>query len=340
MYICVLTSTPDDDDIPYDPSPYMKGYKWKQYLVAPTNVEKQIKALMDEGVDVFVNLCDGTPDDALSGIALVHALEKYNAAFTGADSKFFDPTRDEMKNAAHRVKVPTPNWTFVNRVEDADKVIKKLKFPMLVKPPHGYASVGIRRNSRVETPEQLREQLKLAIEEFGRVLIEEFIEGREFTCLVAENPDDIDNPVSVKPVEFIFPDGESFKHYDMKWVDYEKMSVAAVKDAKIEKVLREQTIRVFKELGGNGYARCDYRMDANGDIYMLEINPNCGIFYPPHEPGSADFSLMNDKQLNHTKFMKLIIRSAQRRQTRIAAERIIRRQRRKQRELEKQLAFS
>ena len=340
MYICVLTSTPDDDDIPYDPSPYMKGYKWKQYLVAPTNVEKQIKALMDEGVDVFVNLCDGTPDDALSGIALVHALEKYNAAFTGADSKFFDPTRDEMKNAARRVKVPTPNWTFVNRVEDADKVIKKLKFPMLVKPPHGYASVGIRRNSRVETPEQLREQLKLAIEEFGRVLIEEFIEGREFTCLVAENPDDIDNPVSVKPVEFIFPDGESFKHYDMKWVDYEKMSVAAVKDAKIEKVLREQTIRVFKELGGNGYARCDYRMDANGDIYMLEINPNCGIFYPPHEPGSADFSLMNDKQLNHTKFMKLIIRSAQRRQTRIAAERIIRRQRRKQRELEKQLAFS
>lgn len=340
MYICVLTSTPDDDDIPYDPSPYMKGYKWKQYLVAPTNVEKQIKTLRDEGVDVFVNLCDGTPDDALSGIALVHALEKYNAAFTGADSKFFDPTRDEMKNAARRVKVPTPNWTFVNRVEDADKVIKKLKFPMLVKPPHGYASVGIRRNSRVETPEQLREQLKLAIEEFGRVLIEEFIEGREFTCLVAENPDDVDNPVSIKPVEFIFPDGESFKHYDMKWVDYEKMSVAPVKDAKIEKVLREQTIRVFKELGGNGYARCDYRMDANGDIYMLEINPNCGIFYPPHEPGSADFSLMNDKQLNHTKFMKLIIRSAQRRQTRIAAERIIRRQRRKQRELEKQLAFS
>src|SRR5690606_10368907 len=140
--------------------------------------------------------------------------------------------------------------------------------------------------------------------------------------------------------EFIFPDGESFKHYDMKWVDYAKMSVAPVKDAKIEKVLREQTMRVFKELGGNGYARCDYRMDANGDIYMLEINPNCGIFYPPNEPGSADFSLMNDKQMNHTKFMKLIIRSAQRRQTRIAAERIIRRQRRKQRELEKQLAFN
>ena len=35
-------------------------------------------------------------------------------------------------------------------------------------------------------------------------------------------------------------------------------------------------------------------MDATGTIYMLEINPNCGIFYPPTDPGSADFSLMND----------------------------------------------
>ncbi len=329
MYICVLTSTPDDDDVPYDPSPYMNGYRWKQYHVEPTNVEKQIKALMDEGVDVFVNLCDGTPDDALSGIALVHALEKHNAAFTGADSKFFDPTRDEMKNAAKRVSVPTPNWVFVNRMEDAEKVVKRLKFPMLVKPPHGYASVGIRRKSRVENIEQLREQIAADVEEFGRALIEEFIEGREFTCLIAEDPDHAGKPITVKPVEFIFPDGESFKHYDMKWVEYAKMSVAAVTDPKIEKTLREQTMRVFKELGGNGYARCDYRMDANGDIYMLEINPNCGIFYPPHEPGSADFSLMNDKEINHTKFMKLIIRSGQRRQTRMAAEKIIKRQRRK-----------
>ncbi|MCQ3937884.1 MAG: D-alanine--D-alanine ligase [Chloroflexi bacterium] len=329
MYICILTSTPDENDVPYDPSPYMKGYRWKQHHVEPVNVEKQIKSLMDEGVDVFVNLCDGTPDDALSGIALVKALEKYNAAFTGADSKFFDPTRDEMKNAAKRVSVPTPNWIFVHRAEDAEKVVKRLKFPMLVKPPHGYASVGIRRNSRVETIEQLREQLKLEINEFGRALVEEFIEGREFTCLIAENAANPEKPFTFTPVEFIFPDGESFKHYEMKWVDYEKMSVAVVDDPRIDKTLREQTVRVFKELGGNGYARCDYRMDAAGTIHMLEINPNCGIFYPPHEPGSADFSLLNDPTTNHARFMKLIIRNAQFRQTRVAAERIIKRQQRK-----------
>jgi D-alanine-D-alanine ligase len=339
MYICVLTSVPEENDVPYDPSPYMNGYRWKQHLVEPKDVEKQIRDLLDEGVETFVNLCDGTPDDALSGIALVNALEKYNAAFTGADSKFFDPTRDEMKNAARRVSVPTPNWMFVNRVEDAEKVAKRLKFPMLVKPPHGYASVGIRRSSRVESIEQLREQLTIEINEFGRALIEEFIEGREFTCLIAENPDDPKKPLTFTPVEFIFPEGESFKHYEMKWVDYEKMSVAVVDDPKVEKTLRLQTTRVFKELSGNGYARCDYRMDASGVIHMLEINPNCGIFYPPSEPGSADFSLLNDRT-NHTKFMKLIIRNAQMRQTRIAAEKIIKRQTRKRAIEVKQMAYS
>ncbi|CAG1016944.1 D-alanine--D-alanine ligase [Anaerolineales bacterium] len=339
MYICVLTSYPDENDVPYDPSAYMNGYRWKQHFVGPVDVEKQIRDLMAEGVDVFINLCDGTPDDALSGIALVHALEKYNAAFTGADSKFFDPTRDEMKNAARRVSVPTPNWVFVNRVEDAEKVAKRLKFPMLVKPPHGYASVGIRRNSRVENIEQLREQMRVEIDEFGRALIEEFIEGREFTCLIAENPDDPKNPLTFTPVEFIFPTGESFKHYDMKWVDYERMSVAVVSEPKIQKTLRQQTMRVFKELGGNGYARCDYRMDASGTIHMLEINPNCGIFYAPHEPGSADFSLLNDPT-DHKKFMKLIIRSGQNRQARIAAEKAVKRQPRKRAIELEQMAYS
>jgi len=340
MYICVLTSLPDENDSPYDPSPYMNGYRWKQHMVQPSDVELQIKNLMDEGVDTFINLCDGTPDDALSGIALVHALEKFNAAFTGADAKFFDPTRDEMKKAAQRVSVPTPNWIFVNRVEDAEKVARRLNFPMLVKPPHGYASIGIRRASRVENIEQLREQLKIEIQEYGRALIEEFIEGREFTCLIAENPEDPKKPLTFTPVEFIFPDGESFKHYDMKWVDYEKMSVAIVDDPRIEKTLRDQTKRVFKELGGNGYARCDYRINADGDIHMLEINPNCGIFYAPHEPGSADFSLINDPTTDHTKFMKLIIKNAQMRKTRISGERIVKRQTRKRPVKVEQMAYS
>ena len=319
MYICVLTSLPDENDPPYDPSPHMNGFKWKHHLVHPNHVERQIRALMDEGVDVFVNLCDGTPDDPLSGIGLVKVMEKLGAAFTGADSNFFDPTRQEMKTAARKAGVPAPGSVFIDNVEEVDKALRRLKFPMLIKPPHGYASIGITRASRVENADQLKVQVEAAIQEFGRALVEEFIEGREFTCLVAQNPDAPARPHTFKPVEFIFPDGETFKHYDMKWVEYERMSVAAVSDPRIEKTLREQNLGMFNVLNGNGYARCDYRMDATGTIYMLEINPNCGIFYPPSEPGSADFSLMNDP-INHQKFLKLIVRSALKRQAECRAK--------------------
>jgi D-alanine-D-alanine ligase len=330
MYLCVLSSIPDANDVPYDPSPHMNGYKWKHYQVNPKHVEKQLRDLLNEGVDVFFNLCDGTADDALSGIGLVQVMEKLGVAFTGADSAFFDPSRQEMKAYAKKSNVPVPNWVMVDRIEDVERVAKRLRFPVLVKPPHGYASIGIRRDSRCENLEQLKVQTKREIEEFGRALLEEFIEGREFTCLIAENPDDPNEPISFKPVEFIFPEGESFKHYNMKWVEYEKMSVAPVSDPRIEKVLREQTTRLFKAMNGNGYARCDFRMDASGTIYMLEINPNCGIFYAPNEPGSADFTLIHDPVYNHQKFLKLIIRSAKNRQDNLLASRRTKRQVKKQ----------
>ena len=321
MYLCALTSIPDPNDVPYDPSPHMNGFKWKEHQVSPKNVEKQLRELASEGVDIFFNLCDGTPDDAVSGLGMIQTMEKLGLAFTGADSNFFDPSRQEMKAYAKKSNVPIPNWVMVDRVEDVERVSKRLRFPVLVKPPHGYASVGITRESRCENLDQLKVQTEKEIEQFGRALLEEFIEGREFTCLIAENPDDETKPITFKPVEFIFPKGESFKHYNMKWVEYEQMSVAPIKDPKIEKTLRDQTSRLFKTMDGNGYARCDYRMAADGTIYMLEINPNCGIFYAPTEPGSADFCLIHDPVWNHHKFLKLIIRSAQKRQMNLLAAR-------------------
>jgi len=332
MYLCVLSSIPDDpNDKPYDPSYHMNGFKWKHHRVNPVNVEKQIRDLINEGVDVFFNLCDGTPDDALSGVGLVQLMEKMGVAFTGADSKFFDPSRQEMKTYAKKANVPAPNWVMLDRAEDVERAAKKLRFPVLVKPPHGYASVGITRKSRCENIEQLKEQVEIEIKLFGRALLEEFIEGREFTCLIAENPDDAKKPITFTPVEFMFPEGETFKHYDMKWVDYAKMSVAPVTDPRIEKTLRDQTTRLFKSMNGNGYARCDYRMDSEGTIHMLEINPNCGIFYSPDEPGSADFSLINDPVYDHHKFLRLIIRSGQNRRDNMLAARMKKRQVKRQR---------
>jgi D-alanine-D-alanine ligase len=289
------------------------GRKWRHHVIQKSRVEDQIRKLMDDGVDIFVNLCDGTPDEPVSAMQLIKAMEKLGVAFTGADSHCFDPTRQEMKRVAARVGVPTPATTFAKSMADVERAGRTLRFPMLVKPPHGFASVGLRKESRVTNVEELTTQAAITMKAEGRALIEEFIEGREFTCLIGENPDHPAHPITIQPVEFIFPEGESFKHYKMKWVDYDQMNVQVVDDPAIEKRLRDYTTRIFVEFGIRGYARTDFRMGKDGELYMLEINPNCGIFYPPAEPGSADFSLMNDP-LGHQGFMDLIIRAGLKRQ--------------------------
>jgi len=309
MYICVLSSPPDPIDVPYDPSSYFTQHRWDHVIPDPNNFKEELNLLVEKGYDVFVNLCDGTPDDELSGIGLVEYLEEIGAAFTGAGSKFFDPTRLEMKQAALSANVPIPGTMFVKDFSDLLSMDHKLSYPLLVKPPHGYASVGLSRASRVDDYEAMEIQTQAVLNRFGAALIEEFIEGREFTTLIAENAADPDHPVTFQPVEFKFPPGECFKHFDMKWKEYELMSVYPVSEKEIELKLRNLTSQQFLAMNGTGYARCDFRMNSNGDLFLLEINPNCGIFYPPDEPGSADFILLNDP-LGHKGFLELILNSA------------------------------
>jgi D-alanine-D-alanine ligase len=309
MYICVLSSPPDANDVPYDPSSYFNQHRWEHFIPSPANFKNEIDQLIEKGFDAFVNLCDGTPDDDLSGIGLVNYLEERGAAFTGAASKFFDPSRQEMKQAARNSGVPIPGTLFVKHMRDLLALDHQLNYPLLVKPLHGYASVGLSRESRVDDYRSLEIQTERVLTRFDGALIEEFIEGREFTTLIAENVDDPTHPTTFQPVEFKFPPGESFKHYDMKWKEYDLMSVYPVSEKSIDAQLRELTKRQFLAMCGNGYARCDFRMNAKGELFLLEINPNCGIFYPPKEPGSADFILINDP-LGHAGFLNLILSSA------------------------------
>ena len=140
-------------------------------------------------------------------------------------------------------------------------------------------------------------------------LIEEFIEGVECTVLVAENPDDPAQPRTYTPLRYRFPDGETFKHARVKWVDYDRMSAFPVDDAALDARLRDVSARFFVALHGASFGRCDLRVDRSGTPYMLEINPNCGVFYPPTDPGSADLCLAHDAD-GHVGFTDQLIRAA------------------------------
>jgi D-alanine-D-alanine ligase len=143
----------------------------------------------------------------------------------------------------------------------------------------------------------------------GFALIEEYIAGTECTVLVAENPDDPSRPITYTPVQYRFPDGEDFKHSDMKWVDYEALSSHPVEDPKLSARLRDVSARFFVALNGASFGRCDIRVDRRGRPYMLEINPNCGIYYPPADAGSADICLTHDPA-GHEGFTRQLVRAA------------------------------
>ena len=316
MRICVLYSEADPEDgedYGCDPSIYMPEHSWESHALRRDSSVREVKALAKRGFDLFLNLCDGAKGQDRAGIEVVQALHKLGVAYTGADEAFFEPTREAMKAACQAQGVAVPGTLFASDLATAATAAELLRFPMIVKHPCSYASVGLTRESRVVDREQLLKQAARNIELYGRALIEEFIDGREFTVLVAENPSNPREPIAFVPAEFGFPPGECFKHYDMKWVDYHQMTWSPVADELLAARLKDMSRKQFVGLGGCSYGRCDIRMDARGDLYMLEINPNCGVFYPPEDPGSADVILAADPA-GHRGFLELIFASAARRQ--------------------------
>jgi D-alanine-D-alanine ligase len=158
----------------------------------------------------------------------------------------------------------------------------------------------------------LRQQARKIMRRHGAALIEEFIEGKEITVLVAENPDDPARPRTYTPMEYRFPAGDTFKHSRMKWIEYASMSAFPVRDPALDARVRDVSARFFVALGGASFGRCDLRVDATGAPFMLEINPNCGVYYLPKDAGSADLCLLHDPE-GHAGFTRQIIRAALRR---------------------------
>lgn len=95
-------------------------------------------------------------------------------------------------------------------------------------------------------------------------------------------------PISYASVRCRFPPGETFKHFALKWEGYEGMAWEPCADSALDARIREASCALFTGLGGTGYGRTDVRVDAAGNVYVLEINPNCGLVYPDGAFGSAD----------------------------------------------------
>jgi len=320
MRICLLTNQDlhadpfPPNDWPCDPRPFLPEAEWHVATLTgnDTSAAAVTRLIREECFDLFFNLCDGAADQDTPGIEVVRTLEAHGVPFTGATSEFYEPTREEMKQACRDQGIGTPDYVFASNESDVERAASTLRFPLFVKHHSSYSSVSLSRQSRARTPEGLRRQARKIISRHGTALIEEYVDGVECTVLVAENPDDPAGPVTYRPIQYRFPPGESFKHAKVKWVDYDRLSSFPVADPEIDGRLRDVSARFFTALNGASFGRCDLRVDREGTPYMLEINPNCGVYYPPSDPGSADLCLAHDPA-GHEGFTRQIVHAALRR---------------------------
>lgn len=326
-------------DAAVDPKPVVKQtarYEFSYMPIHKATAETTVATLIASGrYDCFFNLCDGAGDTDTAGIEVVSALEKSGVPYTGAAPAYYEPTKVEMKAIVASVGLNVPKFFVVTESLDGDALERRVieagvRFPLIVKHISGYASVGMTKASRCQNHAELVEQVGQHVGQYGPALVEEFIEGDEVTVLACEGPSPFSRfsggesraqttngePICTVfvPVQMKFPEGESFKHYDLKWVDYKNMEWMRIGNPVREKACREAGRLAFVHiLGGRGYGRTDLRVGADGRVWFLEINPNCAIFYPTGSEGSADSILRLDPTCTAAQFAEQQIATAMQR---------------------------
>jgi len=293
-------------DPPRDLAPLLPEHHVQHEFLNKVSTFSRIKALQRLGFDIFVNLCEGYRDSDVPSIDVIHALEDLNLPFTGPTSRLYDPPKDLMKLVALSSGVGVPAWQLVGPGDDATAAARALRFPLFVKPSAYGDSLGIDEHSLVTTPEELERQVAAKLPEFGRLLVEQYIDGREFTVLVMAGQDHGAAPVAFTPIEFLFPPGPHFKTYDLKVTQFHPECNVPCTDLDLSRRLKAAAIEVFAGFTGEGYARMDFRVDPDGRVFFLEANFTCSVFYPEGSQGSADYILAFDG-LGQAGFLRAII---------------------------------
>jgi len=299
MKICVLLpdySTSDVDYQHYDPqrdlSTLYPEAQVDHVLLNKLATYRQLRDLKKNGYDIFVNLCEGYLEWSVPSIDVIHALETLNLPFTGPTALLYDPPKTLMKYVAYCEGINTPAAALIDE-ETQPEDCSHLRYPLFVKPGKSGDSLGIDEHSLVHNAAELKTKIQSIIGEYAPLLVEEYIEGREFTVMLAANADGRSITV-FKPVEYIFPEGFTFKTYSLKTSDLHPDANRPCSDPQLEARLRDAAEAIFKGFGGVGYARLDFRVNDKNELFFLEINFTCSVFYAEGYEGSADHILKHD----------------------------------------------
>lgn len=183
--------------------------------------------------------------------------------------------------------IPTPDfWLFRSKDEKLDLELE-LKFPLIVKLLHEGSQMGLSRDSIVCSEEDLRDRVAYLMHEYGEpVIVEEFLDGREFTVGILGN----EEPIVLPIVEALFEEGQKMRLFtpDKPLLPFITKGVAinlkersvcpADVDEDLRREIEEIALNAYRALDCRDWCRIDLRMTRDGDIpNVLELNPIAGI---------------------------------------------------------------
>lgn len=144
------------------------------------------------------------------------------------------------------------------------KIIKKLKFPMIVKPANGGSSIGI---TKAKNNIELIKAIKIAAKYDKKIIIEEFIKARELECAVLQTKNKLITSIG----EIL--NNNKFYDYNSKYINETKTTTKPIISKKLKKKIEDISKKVFTFLDCKGLSRIDFLYDETNDIlYLNEIN--------------------------------------------------------------------
>lgn len=274
-----------------------------------------LDALRAQPPRFVLNFCDtGFRNVAAHELHIPAMLELLGIPYSGATPACMALCYDKglVRAAAAALGIPVPAEAYL--IADADALPAGVRFPALIKPSCGDGSIGIRRESVVRDAgaawsyvERLRRELP------GRdLLIQEFLPGAEYSVGLIGNPGTGFEALPVLEVDYSGLDAmlPRLLAYESK-ADPESAYWSDIKyrEARLDAAARARLAQysecLFARFGCRDYARFDFRADVDGEIKLLEVNPNAAWCWDGKLNMMAGFT-----GYDYPAFLRLILEAA------------------------------
>lgn len=235
-----------------------------------------VEAVYQKKFDRVFNILHGTKGGGEDGI-LQGFCEAMNIPYTGSDVLGSALSMDKIrtKQVWLSLGLPTPRYVRLAVGDDVHAAARSLGLPVIIKPSCEGSSVGV---SRVFNDADLDAAVELAARYPGEMLMEQLIEGGEYTIGVLEGK-------ALASIHIV-PAGEYYD-YHSKYISDETQYICPGLPEAEEKIVQGYAEKAFAGVGCRGWARIDFMRDKNGGIYLLEANTAPGMTSHSLMPKSA-----------------------------------------------------